>query len=150
MSTVSTLEAEPDTSVGHDDRTPSVRVIEFAGIVALAITGFIHLKDMSEKFAEVPYLGVGYGLIVIGSIVSIVLLARGDRRGWMLGGAMSLATLVGYTLSRTTGLPTSTDDIGNWSETLAIWAGVAEVVMIVLSGVMLFGRRSPALGAATS
>jgi hypothetical protein len=145
MSNLSTLDKKPDTSIDHSDRTPSVRVIEFVGMIALAITGYIHLKDMSEKFSEVPYLGVGYGLIVVGSIVSIVLLARGDRRGWMLGGAMSLATLIGYTLSRTTGLPTSTDDIGNWSETLAIWAGVAEVVVVVLSGVMLFGRRSSAI-----
>jgi hypothetical protein len=72
--------------------------------------------------------------------VSIVLIARGDRRGWMLGGAMSLATIIGYTLSRTLGLPASTDDIGNWSETLAIWAGIAEITMVVLAGVMLFGR----------
>ena len=140
MST-NTLQAEQRPTTVERDRSTAMRAMEGGAVVALAITGWVHLMDMSDKFAEVPYLGVGYGLIVIASIVSIVMIVRGDRRGWMLGGAMSLATIVGYTLSRTTGLPASTDDIGNWSETLAVWAGIAEIAMVVLAGVVLFGRR---------
>lgn len=139
MST-NTLQAPQSRSTSDRDRSVATRAIEAGGIVAVAVTGWIHLISMSGKFSEVPYLGVGYGLIVIASVVSIVLIARGDRRGWMLGGAMSLATITGYTLSRTLGLPASTDDIGNWSETLAIYAGIAEIVMVVLAGVMLLGR----------
>jgi len=139
MST-NTLQAPERELTSDRDRSLPTRAIEAGGIVALAVTGWIHLIDMSGKFSEVAYLGVGYGLIAIASVVSIVLIARGDRRGWMLGGAMSLATIIGYTLSRTLGLPASTDDIGNWSETLAIWAGIAEITMVVLAGVMLFGR----------
>ncbi len=140
MST-NTLQTAPRPTTVERDRSTAMRLMEGGAVVALAITGWIHLMDMSDKFAEVPYLGVGYGLIVIASIASIVMIVRGDRRGWVLGGAMSLATIVGYVLSRTTGLPGSSDDVGNWSETLAVWAGIAEIVMVVLAGVVLFGRR---------
>jgi hypothetical protein len=140
MST-NTLQSEPHSPAATRDRSVATRAMEIGAVVALAITGWVHLMDMSDKFSEVAYLGIGYGLIVIAAIASIVLILRGDRRGWMLGGGMCLATILGYTLSRTTGLPASTDDIGNWSETLAVWAGVAEIVMVVLAGVVLFGRQ---------
>ena len=143
MST-NTLQSEQHSPTATRDRSVATRAMEIGAVVALAITGWVHLMDMSDKFSEVPYLGIGYGLIVIAAIASIVLILRGDRRGWMLGGGMCLATIVGYTLSRTTGLPASTDDIGNWSETLAVWAGVAEIVMVVLAGVVLFGRQDAA------
>ncbi len=143
MST-NTLHPEHHGQTTSPDRSVATRAMQIGAIVALAITGWVHLMDMSDKFSEVPYLGIGYGLIVIASIVSIVLIARDDRRGWILGGGMCLATIVGYTLSRTIGLPASTDDIGNWSETLAVWAGVAEIVMVVLAGVVLLGRHDPA------
>jgi len=140
MST-NTLQSEQQSPTTTRGRSVATGAMKIGAVVALAITGWVHLMDMSDKFSEVPYLGIGYGLIVIASIASIVLILRGERRGWMLGGGMCLATIVGYTLSRTTGLPASTDDIGNWSETLAIWAGVAEIVMVVLAGVVLFGRQ---------
>ena len=140
MST-NTLHPEHHSTTPTRDRSVATRAMEIGAVVALAITGWVHLIDMSDKFSEVPYLGIGYGLIVIAAIASIVLIVRGDRRGWMLGGGMCLATIVGYMLSRTTGLPASTDDVGNWSETLAVWAGVAEIVMVVLAGIVLFGRQ---------
>ena len=143
MST-NTLQSEQQSPTTTRGRSVATGAMKIGAVVALAITGWVHLMDMSDKFSEVPYLGIGYGLIVIAAIASIVLILRGDRRGWMLGGGMSLATIVGYTLSRTTGLPASTDDIGNWSETLAVWAGVAEIVMVVLAGVVLFGRHDTA------
>ena len=143
MST-NTLQSEQHSPTTMHDRSVATRAMKVGAVGALAITGWVHLIDMSDKFSEVPYLGIGYGLIVIAAIASIILIVRDDRRGWLLGGGMCLATIVGYTLSRTTGLPASTEDVGNWSETLAVWAGVAEIVMVVLAGIVLLGRREAA------
>ena len=78
------------------------------------------------------------------SIVAIVLVAQRDIRGWILGGATAAATLVGFTLTRTTGLPGARGDIGNWGETIAIWSLLVELFVVVLpcsSSPGIAGRR---------
>jgi len=130
-----------DSCFGPYVRTPLVRVAEIAEIVGVGGTAYIHLTAMSDKFSEVPYLGVGYGLVSIACVISIYLLVRGDRRGWLLGGATCLATFVGFVLTRTVGLPASTDDIGNWSESIGIWSLVFEGLVVVLSATVLGLQR---------
>jgi hypothetical protein len=51
------------------------------------------------------------------------------------------AVIVGYTLSRTTGLPQSTGDIGNWSEPLGLASLFVEGSLVVLAGGVLLARR---------
>jgi predicted membrane channel-forming protein YqfA (hemolysin III family) len=107
--------------------------LDYAGIAMLGVVIAIHTSELSGKTEEVAYLGFGYVLLIAASLISIVLLARRDVRGWILGGITCAATIVGFVLTRTTGLPKADDDIGNWSETIAIWALVAESAMVVLS-----------------
>ena len=112
-----------------------------AGIAALSAVIAIHTTELSDKIEETSYLGFGYVLLIAASLVSIVLLAQRDRRGWVLGGGACLLTIIGFVLTRTTGLPGAMDDKGNWSETIAIWSLVAEGFMVVLSAFMLRPRR---------
>jgi predicted membrane channel-forming protein YqfA (hemolysin III family) len=126
----------------HPDRAPStVTGLDYAGIACLAAVMAIHTSELSGKTEEVAYLGFGYVLLIAASLVSVVLLAQRDIRGWVLGGVTCAATIVGYVLTRTTGLPKSHDDVGNWSETIAIWALAAEGVMVVLSVVAIRRHR---------
>jgi hypothetical protein len=113
------------------------RGMELAGAIGLGGIAFVHLLDLSDKFAEVPYLGVGYVLLIAACVASIVLILRHDRRGWVLGGTAAGATLLGYVLSRTTGLPASTDDIGNWAESLGVWSLVLEGGVVALAAFAL-------------
>ena len=110
-------------------------ILQMTGLVALAATAWIHLVELPEKYAEVPYLGVGYVLLAIACAASIVLVLQHRIVGWYLAGGAAAATLVGYALTRTTGLPGSTEDIGNWSEPMAIYAMIAEIVVV---GVAVF------------
>jgi hypothetical protein len=128
-----------ETELHHAPGT--VGTPEIVGSVALLVVAGVHLMDLSSKFSEVPYLGIGYAGLVVASVMAIVLLVRGDRRGWLLGGGLALATLIGFILSRTTGLPASTDDIGNWSEPAAIVAFVAEAAVVALAARSLRARR---------
>jgi hypothetical protein len=118
---------------------PIFETLTILGVVAIA---WIHLLDLGGKMDETPYLGVAYIGLIAGCAVSAVLLARRDRRGFVLAGGLAAATFVGYCLSRTTGLPAATDDIGNWTETLGVWSLVAEaaVVAVCAAGLRLRTR----------
>ena len=136
------------TRIGRYERMPSVVAAEVGGIAGLAATAYIHLTELSGKFAEVPYLGVGYALLSAACVASIVLIVARYKAGWYLGGATAAATFVGFVLTRTVGLPGSTDDIGNWSETIGIQALVAEGVVVLATALMIIfcfrkGRTAP-------
>jgi hypothetical protein len=53
------------------------------------------------------------------------------------------AILTGFVLSRTTGLPNATGDIGNWSEGLGLASMFVEAGVIALSGWALFAVPFP-------
>ena len=114
-----------------------VPTLELAGIAGLATMIAIHATELAGKVEEVAYLGFGYVALIAGAFVAALMLAVGDRRGWVVAAATASATLVGYVLTRTTGLPGSTDDIGNWGETLAIWSMLAELGVCGLAAVAL-------------
>lgn len=131
----------PQTSLisrlGRYERNPAVIAAEAGAVAGLAATAYIHLEELSGKFAEVPYLGVGYALLSAACVAAIVMIIARSKAGWYLGGATAAATFVGFVLTRTVGLPGSTDDIGNWSETIGIQSLVAEAVVIVIAALMI-------------
>lgn len=123
--------AEPD----HSSRPAASRLplIDLVAIGAMGAVIAIHTSELSGKTEETAYLGFGYMLLIAASIMSIVLLAQRDIRGWILGGVTSAATMLGFVLTRTSGLPNAKGDIGNWGETIAIWSLLAEGLVVVLS-----------------
>lgn len=123
--------------VGRYERTPAVVAAEVGGIVGLAVTAYIHLEELPDKFAEVPYLGVGYALLSAACVAAIAMIVARYKAGWYLGGATALATFVGFVLTRTVGLPQSTEDIGNWSEAIGTQSLVAEGVVVVIAASMI-------------
>ena len=53
----------------------------------------------------------------------------------------SALVIVGYVLSRTTGLPHSSDDVGNWSEPLGMASLFVEGFLVTLGSSVLLARR---------
>ncbi len=124
--------------------TNKLPVVDLAGIAGLSAVIAIHTTELAGKVDETAYLGLGYVLLIAASIVSIVLLAQRDTRGWILGGLTCAATVAGFILTRTTGLPNANGDIGNWSETIAIWSLVAEGLVVALAMTTLARQRARA------
>ena len=131
-----TTQSAGSTRVGADLDVASV-----VAVLGLAVTLWIHLKDLSDKFAETPYLGVGYAVLVVAAVAAAVMIATGRQRGWLLAGGACAATIVGFVLTRTTGLPAATGDIGNWSEPAGIYALIAEGAVIAATAYVLIGSR---------
>jgi len=54
--------------------------------------------------------------------------------------------MLGFVLTRTTGLPNARGDIGNWGETIALWSLLAEglVAILAFAAITRARFRSPA------
>ena len=122
--------------------------LRLGGVVALGAITYIHGLDVKSKLDEVPYLGVGYILLMVSCVIAAALLlspGRTARRfGWQFGATVAALTFIGFVLTRTVGLPNAMDDKGNWGETLGIWSLITEGAMVVMGIVAtgLFRSRS--------
>lgn len=116
--------------------------------VGLAGIGLIHLLDAPGKFTETPYMGWMYlGLIAASLATAFALVRTSDWRAWISAAGLAAGAAVGYSLTRTVGLPQATGDIGNWSEPLGMASLFVEGSVIAMSASTLLGRR---LAAATT
>jgi hypothetical protein len=107
----------------HQDLHPLVREVAARAVVAvgLASIGVIHLVDAIGKYHETRYLFWMYIALIIGCIVvaGAVLFTR-LRIALLAAAGLAASAAVGYVLSRTTGLPQASGDIGNWTEPLGL------------------------------
>jgi Na+/proline symporter len=113
-------------------------------IIGLAGFALIHLLDLPDTMSGTPYIGWMYiGLIVSAIGLAGVLARTSDTRIWAAAAALVTSVIVAYVLSRTTGLPQSSDDIGNWGQPLGISMLFVGGSLLALIGTVLLGRRAP-------
>ena len=114
------------------------------GVIGLAGMALIHVIDAPSHFGGTDtYLGFMYvGLIFASLGLAGGLIRSGDRRIWVAAGALTVSVIVGYILSRTTGLPASTGDIGNWGEPLGIASLFVEGSFLALCVSAVASRRT--------
>jgi hypothetical protein len=94
--------------VQSDTRSPAIHATDLVrDIAARAVTAtglagiaLIHLLDSIGKYSETRYLFWMYVALMAGSLAT--------------------SAAIGYILSRSTGLPNATGDIGNWTEPLGL------------------------------
>jgi hypothetical protein len=84
-------------------------------------------------------------LAAAGALALAITLSRtGDRRAWLAAAALPALILLGFVLSRTSGLPAATDDVGNWREPLGLVSLVAESLLVCLGAGALVTSGAPA------
>jgi hypothetical protein len=112
-------------------RSVARRSLAAAGLLGIAV---IHVLDLHGKLDELPYVGALFiGLIVACLILTEALIRTDDLRVWIVAGLVSAATMIGYVISRTTGLPGDNDgDVGNWLESLGLASLLVEGVVVLL------------------
>ena len=114
-----------------------------AVVVALGGIALIHVLDLQGKLDELPYVGALFiGLIVSCLIVAEMLIRSDDLRAWAAAGLLAAATVLGYTISRTSGLPGDhDDDVGNWLEPLGLASLLIEGIVVLLAVGRFAARR---------
>jgi hypothetical protein len=89
--------------------------------VGLAGIALIHLLDSIDTYAETRYLFWMYVALMVASLALAALVLRGAGRAvWLAVAGLAGLVIAGYVLSRTTGLPSADDDIGNWADPLGL------------------------------
>jgi hypothetical protein len=81
------------------------------------------------------------GLIAASLLTAFALVRGSDRRAWAAAAALAASAMIGYTLTRTTGLPQATGDIGNWKEPLGMASLFVEGAVVAVSVSVLADRR---------
>jgi len=120
------------------DRAVRDGIARTVAVVGLAGVALIHLLDLPGKFSETPYLGWMYIGLIVGCLAVAAALVHGsDTRAWTAAALLPLGALVGYTLTRTVGLPQAMDDIGNWTEPLGLASLFVEGALVTLAAGML-------------
>jgi hypothetical protein len=76
--------------------------------------------------------------------LAVLLVTRPVRLFWHATGVLSTAALLVFVASRTTGLPGSTDDIGNWFQFLGVLNVCFEAMVIALAAFVVRHRHRPA------
>lgn len=103
-------------------------------VVGLAGIAVIHAVDSVGKWSEVRYMFWMYIALIIGSLATAgaVLFTR-SRATLLAAAGLAASAFAGYVLSRTTGLPNATDDIGNWTEPLGLASLVVEGSVVAVA-----------------
>ncbi|GAC1433959.1 MAG: hypothetical protein NVSMB65_08020 [Chloroflexota bacterium] len=117
------------------------------GAVGLAAIGLIHLLDAPGKWHESPSMFWLYLALIAGCLGgATMLLRRHSRLGWLAAVLLSTMPFAGYVLSRSTGLPGATGDIGNWTEPLGLASLFVEACTCALGVSMLVQAGRPTSG----
>jgi hypothetical protein len=106
------------TNNEHGQQLAAARLLT---IVGLAGIGLIHLLDSVETFHETRWLFWAYVALMASTVIVGGALVHRPSVGWSGAAALlALVPIIGYVLSRTSGLPGSDDDIGNWTDPLGL------------------------------
>jgi hypothetical protein len=117
------------------DRVPTESLARVLGAVALVALAIVHVLDLPGTLDETPLIAYGYlALIAACVFCAFLLLTTDDLRVWLIAAGIAAAAMIAYLLSRTTGLPTDDDDIGNWVCLLGIAALSTEATLLLLAG----------------
>jgi hypothetical protein len=121
---------------------------------ALSATAAIHLALVPSHLREAPYAGALFiALSASAVVVAILLLAAGDRLAWITAAGLATAAVVAYVVSRSVGLPSMADDVGDWINPLGVAALACEIAVVGSAAAVLVSaqpRRISSTGAATS
>ena len=144
------LAAAPAPRVQHRDHhaiADAVREAATRGTIVVGLAGIavIHAVDSVGKWTETRYMFWMYMALIACALVTAgaVLFTR-SRAALLAAGGLAASAFAGYVLSRTTGLPSAMDDIGNWTEPLGLASLVVEgcVLALALAAARMFSSST--------
>jgi hypothetical protein len=107
--------------------TTKSKLLPTLAIIAIIITGLVHVIDAPDAFQEAAYKGWLFSLNGVGALVAAIgIYLRKKLWGWNLGLLIAALSIVLYILSRTVGLPYLPPEPDEWFEPLGVISLFAE------------------------
>ena len=99
----------------------------------LAATAGIHIALAPPHLHEAFYAGVLFIALGASALTVAGLLVVSDRKlVWAAAGMLSITALLAYAASRSVGLPSLGDDVGDWLNPLGVAAMLCETVTVLI------------------
>jgi hypothetical protein len=114
------------------------RTAAAAGLVAIAV---LHVAAAGDEWADargVFWLFIGLAAVCLALAARLALGL--DRWAWPAVLGLAVLPIAGYVVSRTSGLPGATDDIGDWGNRLGLATLAVEAVLVALAWNSTAGR----------
>jgi hypothetical protein len=121
-------------------------ILRALGVVTLMGLALVHIVQLVPTFQTMQLLGVGYLLLIAGTVVVGARLVTGaptKTQLWAPVAILAVGAMVAYALTRVVSTPLDNQDVGNWACTLGMAALFLEAALVALSAYAI-GRRSSA------
>ena len=114
------------------------RILQWAAILLILVTGYLHFITIPEEYAEAPYMGWLFFANGVGALVAAVGIFRQKIWwGWMLGLLIAVGSIFGYLQSRTIGMP---------GMEVELWPDMAGIATLAAGGKNLLSSASDICG----
>ncbi len=110
----------------------------------LLVLAGIHLALVPQHLREAPYAGALFIALSAGAIVVAAgLIVSPPRLAWPAAVALSLGAVCAYVVSRSIGLPSLQDDVGDWLNPLGLAALLTEGATLLVCAAARPACRPP-------
>jgi len=108
----------------------NTKMLPGLGIVLIIETGLTHLFSAPHEFEHAAYLGYLFMLNFLAALLAGYGIYRRQVWGWALGFALAAASIAGYVLSRTFGLPGM--EVEEWLSPIGLLSLAVEGLFVLL------------------
>jgi hypothetical protein len=130
-----------NSTAGYD-RVPTEYLARGAGVIALGAVAIIHVLDLPDTLSQTPLIGSGYFVLIAAALAgAMTLMTVSGPRVWVLADLIGAGAIAAYVLSRTSGLPSDSEDVGNWNCALGIAALSTETLIVLLAAWRMQPKR---------
>lgn len=120
------------------------RISAAAGLAAVAV---LHLAAAGDEWGDARVVFWLFVALAAACLALAVRLAHGlDGWSWAAVSALAAVPLAGYILSRWTGLPGATDDVGDWADGVGLATLAVEAPLLLLALARLRSVRPGSVG----
>ena len=118
-------------------------ILRALGVVTLMGLALVHIVQLVPTFQTMQLLGVGYLLLIAGTIVvgaRLIMGAATQAQLWAPVAILGVGAMVAYAFTRVVSTPLDNQDVGNWACTLGMAALFLEAALVALSAYAIATR----------
>ena len=123
--------------------TTTDAILRALGVVTLMGLALVHIVQLVPTFQTMQLLGVGYLLLIVGTVVvgaRLIMGAPTRAQLWAPVAILGVGAMVAYAFTRVVSTPLDNQDVGNWACTLGMAALFLEAALMALSAYAIAPR----------